>query len=98
MPFNNKQKKNIKDGKRCVWCGWDRSYLDAAHVVDEIDKPAMNGIMLCANCHATFDNVFRPRLFQALKAYGIPEEMLPPSWKRPNKLRSTQETTDKTTK
>ncbi len=86
MAFANTQKKSIKGKKECVWCGWKQSYLDAAHIVDEIQKPSVNGVWLCKNCHAVFDDVFRPKLYKALLAYGVPEEMLPRSWKTGNKL------------
>jgi hypothetical protein len=88
MPFSNKQKKSIKDTKECLWCGWKQSYLDAVHLVDEIQMPSVNGAWMCKNCHAVFEGVFRPMLFKALVAYGIPEAQLPPSWKKCNKLTS----------
>jgi Zn-finger protein len=88
MPFSKSQKKSIKGNRECLWCGWKQSFLDGVHLVDEIDKPAENGVWLCKNCHAVFEDVFRPRLFKALVAYGIPAEKLPPSWRKSNKMSS----------
>jgi hypothetical protein len=84
MAFSNK--KYIKGRKECVWCGWKQSYLDAAHLIDEIGRPSVNGVWMCKNCHAVFDDVFRPLLFKALVAYGVSPDTLPPSWRKPNKV------------
>lgn len=86
MAFTKTQKKSIKDEKICLWCGWKQSFLDAVHLIDEIDQPSINGAWMCKNCHAVFEDIFRPKLFKALVAYGIPEASLPKSWKRCNKL------------
>ena len=86
MPFSPSQKKSIKGRKECVWCGWKQSYLDAAHLIDEMGLPAVNGIWMCKNCHAVFDDVFRPLLYKALVAYNVPIVALPPSWRKPNKV------------
>jgi CRISPR/Cas system-associated protein Cas10 (large subunit of type III CRISPR-Cas system) len=93
-PFTKQQKKSIKGPKECVWCGWKQSFLDAAHLIDEIDndKSDVNAVYMCKNCHAVFDDVFRPRLFKALHAYGIQESKLPPSWRKCNKLSQSNQT------
>jgi hypothetical protein len=42
---------------------------------------------MCKNCHAVFEDVFRPLLFRALTAYKPElESLLPPSWRKGNKL------------
>lgn len=85
MAFKKTQKRSIKDPKECFLCGWKQSYLDAVHLIDEMQRPAVNSLWMCKNCHAVFDDRFRPRLFRALVAYGVPENTLPPSWRTGNK-------------
>ncbi len=92
MPFTKQQKRSIPGDKKCLWCGWDRSFLDGVHLVDEIAQPKVNGVWLCKNCHAVFDDVFRPRLFAALVKYGVSPDVLPSSWKTCNKLRDPDDT------
>ena len=86
MPFTSSQKKSIKGRKECVWCGWKQSYLDAAHLIDEMARPSVNGVWMCKNCHAVFDDVFRPLLFKALVDFGVSSNALPRSWSKPNKV------------
>jgi hypothetical protein len=87
--FSNTQKDSIpgdKD-KGCVWCGWKQSFLDGAHLIDEIQKPSVNGVWMCKNCHAVYDDLFRPLLYRALVAFNPKlEEMLPASWRKGNKI------------
>jgi hypothetical protein len=78
--FTQKQKKSIKGPKACLICGWNQSFVDAAHIIDEIAKPAANGVYLCPNCHRAFDNLLRPRLHKALVAFGVDDKQLPKSW------------------
>ena len=88
MPFKGEQKSRIPDdpSKGCLWCGWRQSFLDGVHLVDEISQPSVNGALMCKNCHAVFEDVFRPRLFKALIAFRPElEPLLPPSWKKCNK-------------
>lgn len=92
MAFTKSQKKSIKKNGGCIFCGWKQSYLDAAHIIDEIEKPSVNGVFMCKNCHAVFDDKFRPLLFKALVAYGIKEKDLPPSWKSGNKTKYHENT------
>ena len=88
MPFTGQQKQRIPDDpqKGCIWCGWRQSFLDAVHLIDEIGEPSANGALMCKNCHAVFEDVFRPRLFNALLKYNPAlEGLLPPSWRKRNK-------------
>ena len=75
-------------------CGTGYPLPDAVHIIDEKEWKAKlgsdrqsNGIPLCPNCHRVFDEVLRPYLHRALKAFGgVPE-----SWKKSNKIIVTEE-------
>lgn len=89
MAFSNVQKQSIPRHKEkgCIWCGWHQSFLDGVHIIDEIDRPSVNGVWMCKNCHAVFEDVFRTLLFRALVAYKPEiESLLPKSWRKGNKM------------
>ena len=75
-------------------CGTGYPQPDAVHIIDDKEWKAKlgsdrqsNGIPLCPNCHKVFDEVPRPYLYQALKAFGgVPE-----CWKKNNKITVTEE-------
>ena len=100
MPFNQGVKRGIVfDAKTekfypCVFCGRDHLRPDAVHIVDEKEwvqkighDSKINGMPLCPNCHRSFDEIIRPKLFQALKAFGSAN--LPKSWEKSNKYHIT---------
>ena len=97
MPFNPQIKKKIvvdkSTGKHhpCVMCGITYPAPQAAHIVDEKEwklrhggDKQLNGMPLCPNCHWVFESILRPRLYQALHAFGTKD--LPESWKKNNKI------------
>jgi len=87
MAFKNpKFRKRVKENP-CEWCGWKASGRDAVHIIDQKDVPGSkewNALSLCPNCHRIFDEVLRPKLYNALIEYGAVN--LPKSWAKSNKL------------
>lgn len=96
MPFNQGVKRGIVFDKKaerfypCVFCGRDHLRPDAVHIVDEKEwikkhgqDSKVNGMPLCPNCHRSFDEIIRPKLYKALKLFGC--EGLPTSWEKSNK-------------
>jgi predicted restriction endonuclease len=104
MPFNpNVKKKIVRDKKNpneylpCVMCGTKYPLPDAIHIIDEkewVEKVGsdkqVNGIPLCPNCHRIFDEILRPKLFEALTEFGSLK--LPKTWKGNNKITVTDQT------
>src|ERR1035441_6081382 len=96
MAFNPDIKRKIvrdKEGNRvpCVMCGVRYPLPDAVHIIDEKEwkrkkgcDRQVNGIPLCPNCHRVFDEVLRPKLYEALAEFHVIG--LPESWKTNNKL------------
>jgi hypothetical protein len=84
MAFKNRTAAKKIAAKPCQWCGWTAGRRHAAHIVDEQEKPDINGISLCPNCSTVFDEKVRPMLYRALTAYGT--KNLPRSWCKDNKL------------
>jgi len=82
--FKNRKAAKKITAKPCLICGWHAGRRFACHIIDEMDKPEVNGISLCPNCSTVFDEVLRPLLYRALKEYGC--EGLPVSWSKDNKL------------
>ena len=100
MAFNPGVKKLVVRDKKtgqhlpCVMCGREYPLPDAVHIVDENEwreklgkDSKTNGIPLCPNCHRVFDEVFRPYLYRALKAFGCTG--LPGPWAKNNKTTVT---------
>jgi hypothetical protein len=85
MPFKNRKFTKRITHKSCEWCGWNAASRHATHIIDEIKgAKEFNALSLCPNCHAVFEDIIRPKLYQALIKYGT--KKLPKSWKQSNKL------------
>jgi predicted restriction endonuclease len=101
MPFNPDTKRKIvrgKDGNHlpCKMCGITYPPPDAVHIIDEKEWKQKkksdlqcNGIPLCPNCHRVFEEYLRPKLFNALKEFGV--EGLPKCWRKNNKISDLDE-------
>jgi predicted restriction endonuclease len=102
MAFNPDVKRKIVRNKKtkqhlpCVMCGVTYPLPDAVHIIDEKEwkrqlgsDSQRNGIPLCPNCHRVFDEILRPKLYDALQAFGATG--LPNSWKRNNKITVTEQ-------
>ena len=101
MAFNPSVKRKIvRDGQSgehlpCVMCGKSYPLPDAVHIIDEKEWKSkvgtdrqVNGIPLCPNCHRVFDEILRPYLHRALKAFGCTG--LPGSWVKSNEITVTE--------
>jgi hypothetical protein len=87
MAFKNRTAAKAIAAQPCEWCGWQAGRRHAAHIIDEIKSAGIgrwNTLSLCPNCATVFDEVIRPKLYQALVNYGASN--LPPSWSRDNKI------------
>jgi len=62
----------------CDLCGYYVRNRQKAHIVAEQDKSNTNIFMLCPSCHIMFDTMVKPRLYIALKVYGV--KGMPVSW------------------
>jgi hypothetical protein len=85
--FKNRKAAKTSSSKPCQWCGWEVGRRHAAHIIDEFKtagKGQWNALSLCPNCHTIFDDVIRPKLYAALKEYGVTG--LPNSWKKDSKI------------
>ncbi len=67
-----KEKSNI-----CEMCGYHVAVRQKAHILAEGKKSGENLLMLCPTCHIMFDTHLKPKIFRALKKFGI---KLPESW------------------
>ena len=85
MAFKNRNLAKRVKSKACEWCGWQAASRFASHIIDEA-KPERewNALSLCPNCSTVFDEKIRPKLFTALKNWGV--KNLPKSWAKSNKL------------
>jgi predicted restriction endonuclease len=91
MPFHPDTKRRIvrdRDGKHkpCAMCGRSFPPPDAAHIINskewkkkKLMDSQVNGMPLCKTCHTVFDDYLRPKLYKALKEFGV--KRLPQSWK-----------------
>jgi len=61
----------------CEMCGHHVAILQKAHILAEGKKADENILLLCPTCHLMFDTRLKPKIFKALKKYGI---QLPASW------------------
>ncbi len=84
MAFKNRKLAKRVGGKPCLWCGWSAGRRFAAHIIDEGPERDWNALSLCPNCSTVFDEVVRPKLYRALKEYGV--KGLPMSWSKDNKM------------
>jgi hypothetical protein len=88
MPFRNRNlAKRIKSNP-CEWCGWQVVSRFASHIVDEGPEKDWNALSLCPNGATVFDEVIRPRLYTALKNYGVTN--IPKSWSKSNKITNVE--------
>src|SRR5216683_2521314 len=84
MPFKNRRLAKKVAQRPCAWCGWIAGRRHAAHIIDEGPEGEWNAISLCPNCATVFDEVVRPKFYQALKEWGGPR--FPASWRRNNRI------------
>ena len=84
MPFKNRRLAKKVAQRPCAWCGWIAGRRHAAHIIDEGPEKEWNAISLCPNCATVFDEVVRPKFYQALKEWGCPR--LAASWRKDNKI------------
>ncbi len=87
MAFKNRKVAKKVTSKPCEWCGWQAGRRHAAHIIDEVKNAGVgqwNALSLCPNCATIFDEIIRPKLYQALVKYGATG--LPPSWSTDNKM------------
>ena len=84
MPFRNRNLAKRVKSKPCEWCGWQSASRFASHIIDEGPEKDWNALSLCPNCSSVFDEVIRPKLYLALKNFGVEE--LPKSWSKSNKI------------
>lgn len=84
MSFKNRNLAKRVAKNPCSWCGWVAGRRHAAHIIDEGPETDWNAISLCPNCSTVFDEVIRPKLYNALKMYGC--KGLPVSWSKDNKI------------
>ncbi len=88
MPFDDRKLAKRVAAPPCEWCGWSSGRRHAAHIIDEGPEKEWNGMSLCPNCAAVFDEVIRPKLYIALSKVGAIG--LPLSWASDNKTRNTK--------
>ena len=62
----------------CEMCGNFVAIREKAHIVAEKGRGRINTLMLCPTCHRMLDTRLKPRLYEALKAYGT--KNIPESW------------------
>ena len=76
----NAEDEMAKSSGICDMCGHQVMNRQRAHIVAEGKKSGPNLLMICPSCHVMFDTHIKPRLYTALRDWGVPE--LPPSWKQ----------------
>ena len=64
----------------CEMCGHYFLIRQKAHILAEGDKKEPNLLMLCPSCHVMFDTHIKPKIFKALKNFGI--KGFPKSWEK----------------
>ena len=76
------EKRQKKENKEpfCEMCGHQVAILQKAHILAEGNKRDPNLLRLCPTCHMMFDTHLKPKIFEALKEYGI--KGFPKSWEK----------------
>src|SRR5438105_2216298 len=87
VAFKNRRLAKRVAQRPCAWCGWTAGRRHAAHIIDEGPEAEWNAISLCPNCSTVFDEVVRPKFYEALKEWGC--QKLPTSWRKDNKISET---------
>jgi len=64
----------------CDMCGHFILLRQKAHILAEGGNDKNNILMLCPSCHLMFDTHLKPKIFKALKNYGIKD--FPVSWEK----------------
>ena len=64
----------------CEMCGHHVMMRQKAHILAEGKKKEPNLLMLCPSCHLVFDTHLKPKIFSALKDYGL--KGFPESWEK----------------
>jgi hypothetical protein len=78
--YYNKDVFMTKSEGICDMCGHFVILRQKAHIIAEGKKDKNNLLMLCPSCHIIFDTHLKPKIFNALKNYGIKD--FPISWEK----------------